>query len=141
FHYSIYNVGPFYAIEEVENICPWCIKNGKASEKYDGMFQDDQSCDKVNKEEYLDELVHRTPGYCGWQQEYWLSHCGDFCAFIGYVGWNEIKEFADELEEDIKYFGYTVEDIKKYLINDGSLQGYLFQCLKCGKKRLSIDCD
>ncbi|WP_458787851.1 CbrC family protein, partial [Vallitalea sediminicola] len=83
FHYSIYNVGPFYAIEEVENICPWCIKNGKASEKYDGMFQDDQSCDKVNKEEYLDELVHRTPGYCGWQQEYWLSHCGDFCAFIG----------------------------------------------------------
>ncbi|WP_273324215.1 CbrC family protein [Vallitalea guaymasensis] len=48
----------------------WCIKNGKASEKYDGMSQDDQSYDKVNKEEYLDELVHRTPGYCGWQQEY-----------------------------------------------------------------------
>lgn len=35
-------------------------------------------------------LLHRTPGYSGYQQKVWLSHCGDFCAFTGYVGWKEI---------------------------------------------------
>ncbi|WP_251652187.1 CbrC family protein [Paenibacillus glycanilyticus] len=32
-------IGPFYSIEDVENICPWCIADGKAAEKYDGEFQ------------------------------------------------------------------------------------------------------
>ena len=39
-------------------------------------------------DEMLKELVERTPGYHGWQQEF---DCGD-CAFIGYVGWNDIKD-------------------------------------------------
>ncbi|XPE48877.1 CbrC family protein [Shigella flexneri] len=25
----------------------------------------------------LKELVECTPGYHGWQQEFWLAHCGD----------------------------------------------------------------
>ena len=32
--------GPFYCIDEVEGICPWCIKDGSAAKKYDGEFQD-----------------------------------------------------------------------------------------------------
>lgn len=74
--------GPFYTVEDVEGICPWCIKDGSAAKKYDGTFQDDASCDDVDQEEYIDELIFRTPGYRGWQQEYWLSHCGDFCAIV-----------------------------------------------------------
>lgn len=27
------------------------------------------------------------------------------------------------------------------LVQDGSVQGYLFQCLHCGKHLLHIDCD
>ncbi len=42
----------------------------------------------------LKEFVERTPGYHGWQQEFWLAHCGDFCVFIGYVGWNDIEKYA-----------------------------------------------
>jgi uncharacterized protein CbrC (UPF0167 family) len=83
--------GPFYAEDDVEGICPWCILDGSAARKYDGEFQDVDSCEEVDKEEYIDELIHRTPGYVGWQQEYWLSHCGDFCAIVQYVGWKEIK--------------------------------------------------
>lgn len=30
--------GPFYSIEDVEAICPWCVKSGKASQKYDGQL-------------------------------------------------------------------------------------------------------
>ena len=29
----------------------------------------------VDDPEKLDELIHRTPGYSGWQQEYWRAHC------------------------------------------------------------------
>lgn len=137
--------GPFYSIEEVENICPWCIKNGNAAKKYDGEFQDPASCEEVDKSEYLDELVHRTPGYMGWQQEVWLSHCGDFCTYIGNVGWKEIEHMNDELEDDLneimKNYRLTKDDLKKFLVNNGSLQGYLFKCVVCGKYRITSDCD
>ena len=44
----------------------------EAARKYDGSFQDDFSLDDgVDDPEKLDELIHRTPGYSGWQQEYW----------------------------------------------------------------------
>ena len=82
---DVYYDGPFYSTEEVEFLCPGCIKNGKANKKLDGDFQDCASCDKVNSREKLLELCERTPGYKGWQQEYWLAHCakhGDrYCAF------------------------------------------------------------
>ncbi len=81
--------------------------DSSAAEKFAGSFQDDASIEGVEFEydeedefagikntypdEMLKELVERTPGYHGWQQELSLAHCGDFCAFIGYVGWNDIK--------------------------------------------------
>lgn len=135
--------GPFYSAYDVDDICPWCIKSGRAASKYDGEFQDSATCEDVESTEYLDELVHRTPSYIGWQQEVWLSHCGDFCAFEKYVNWKEIEDIVDELEEDLKVierdYGLTREEIKRAL--DGRLQGYLFKCVVCGKHRLTVDCD
>jgi uncharacterized protein CbrC (UPF0167 family) len=137
--------GPFFSTEDVENICPSCIKDGTAATKFNGEFQDSASCEYVDSEEFLDELVHRTPGYCGWQQEVWLSHCSDFCQIVGVVGWNEIAHFENELRDEIdritKEFNMTKDDLKKALIAGGSLQGYLFKCIKCGKMRLHVDCD
>lgn len=134
---DIYYTNPFYAVEDIEAICPLCIASGKAAKKYNGEFQDIFSCDPVDNEQFVDELVHRTPGYCGWQQEYWLAHCGDFCAFVGYVGWKEIK--AMDLEQEIEDGEYDIVEVKKYLTKGGAMSGYLFQCLKCGKHRLHID--
>ena len=135
--------GPFYCIDEVDGICPWCIKDGSAAKKYEGEFQDSYSCDTVNNEEFLTELTTRTPGYSGWQQERWLSHCGDFCALKDYVGWLEIKDLKEELEDDLKEikseYNLTQEELEKYLVNNGGVQGYLFQCLHCKKHRLTID--
>ena len=37
--------GPFYSVEDVSGICPWCIKNGNAAKKYNGSFQDSYSID------------------------------------------------------------------------------------------------
>ncbi len=135
--------GPFYCIDEVEGICPWCIKDGSAAKKYDGNFQDSASCEPVSKPEYLNELITQTPGYSGWQQEKWLSHCGDFCALENYVGWAEISSLKDELTDDLNQiktkYQLSQEDLEKHLVNNGSMQGYLFKCLHCNKHRLTID--
>lgn len=50
-----------------------------AASKFDGEFQNPESTDCVSNPDKLDELIHRTPGYCGWQQEYWIAHCDDYC--------------------------------------------------------------
>ena len=60
-------------------------------------------------------------------------------AFIGYVGWNDIKDRLDEfanLEEDCENFGIRNSDLAKCLQKGGDCQGYLFRCLHCGKLRL-----
>lgn len=40
---SVYYSGPFYCVDEVEHLCPWCIADGSAAEKFAGSFQDDGS--------------------------------------------------------------------------------------------------
>jgi len=133
--------GPFYSEEEAENICPWCISDGSAAKKYDGTFQDEGSIEDVNNENAIDEVIHCTPGYTAWQQEAWSAHCDDLCAFIGYVGSKDIKPFIEELEDDIANSGYDEDQILNDMRKDGSLVGYLFQCLHCGKHRLHVDQD
>jgi uncharacterized protein CbrC (UPF0167 family) len=36
---------------------------------------------------------------------------------------------------------FSVDDVKEYLEKEGSLVGYLFQCLHCGKYRIWVDAD
>ena len=143
---SVYYNGPFYAVENIGCLCPACIADGRAAEKFDGAFQDEYSLeDGVDDSERLDELIHRTPGYQGWQQEYWRTHCGDYCAFIGYVGYRELKRMGivDEVLADSVWsdWGEDPEELLKDLVNGGSVQGYLFRCLHCGKHLLWVDCD
>ena len=139
----IYYDGPFYAIDDINYLCPNCIASGAAAKKFDGDFQDDGCLEpKVLDAEKVDELIHRTPGYSGWQQEYWRSHCGDFCAFIGYVGAAELKALGvlDEVLDDPQW-SEEEKDLIKTSVNGGSLQCYLFKCLHCGKHMVWMDCE
>ena len=139
----IYYDGPFYAIDDINYLCPNCIASGAAAKKFDGAFQDDCCLEpKVLDAEKVDELIHRTPGYSGWQQEYWRSHCGDFCAFMGYVGAAELKALGvlDEVLDDPQW-SEEEKDLIKTSVNGGSLQCYLFKCLHCGKHMVWMDCD
>lgn len=151
----IYYTEPFYSVEDIEALCPWCIASGKAAKKFKGEFQDytsiegvavvpDSTPTKQYAKEAITELTERTPGYRGWQQEIWLGHCDDLCAFVGYVGWQEIEDKLDQfvdLDADCSDFGLKREDLPKCLRDNGSCQGYLFQCLHCGKYRLYFDFD
>lgn len=135
--------GPFFAIDDIDCLCPECIASGKAAGKFDGSFQDDYSVDEgVEDPQKLDELIHRTPGYQGWQQEYWRAHCGDFCAFLGYVGARELRALGilDEVLNDPMWDEQQKEIIQKS-VNGSSVQCYLFQCLHCGKHMVWMDVD
>ena len=137
-----YYKSPFYTASKVTYLCPECIASGKAAEKFNGEFQDSESTDEVSDPAKLDELCLRTPGYHGWQQEYWLAHCDDFCAFLGYPDWKEIEGMGivEEIEETYRedLCGLDFEDLKKHIAVNGC---YLFRCLHCGKHIVYIDFD
>lgn len=139
---EVYYESPFYTEEDITFLCPGCIASGRAAEQFGGMFQDDASVDGVTDRAKLEELIYRTPGYQGWNQEYWLAHCDDFCAFLGYVTWNDIVEMGLEekvmetYREDCNLC--SPEEAKAFLTDD--MQGYLFQCLNCKKHFLYVDC-
>lgn len=142
----------FYSVENPEYICPWCIANGKAAEKFNGEFNDYCGIEGVSPnpndsipaipKELLTEITDKTPSYTSWQQEVWLTHCNEPCTFIDYADTETIKPYLEELKEDIDAINqnYGV-NMMEYLTKDGGVVGYLFQCVKCGKHRLHIDCD
>lgn len=139
----IYYEVPFFAIDDIDYLCPKCIASGRAAKEFEGEFQDECSLDDgVDDPDKLDELIHRTPGYCGWQQEYWRAHCGDYCAFLGYVGAKELRALGvmEEVLDDPNWDDDQKEIIQD-MVNGGSVQGYLFQCLHCGKHLLWMDVD
>lgn len=142
---DIWYEGPFYSAEDVEYLCPDCIASGAAAEQFDGAFQDCESVDEVSDPDKLTELICRTPGYHGWQQEYWRAHCDDYCAFVGYVGWQDLVDMGidKEIEEDYDQalLGFALADVKECMVDGGSMQGYLFRCLHCGRHLLWVDCD
>lgn len=141
---TVWYDGPFYAIDEIKALCPACIASGKAAEEFDGQFQDGASCDAVDDEAKVKERCCRTPGYRGWQQEYWLAHCGDFCAFAGYAEFRQIAQMGlvAEIEKDCAENGqHDIDHLRQHMENDGHLQGCLFRCLTCGTHRIHADTD
>lgn len=131
-----------YCVENVENLCPLCISNGEAAKKYDATFVQGAEWNGEPDKEKDEELFCRTPGYISWQGEYWLSCCDDYCAYLGTVGTRELKamDIADEVFEEYAARN-EFEDVREYLVKDGSLCGYLFRCLHCGKYHLWVDAD
>lgn len=134
--------GPFYHYgDEHPVFCADCIASGAAAAKYGGEFQDPDSIDeRVTDESLIDELIHRTPGYRGWQQEYWPAHCEDFAAFVGYVDEDEPLDKALSVEMGEREWFPTLEEALAG-IYEGYYSGYLFRCLSCTTHVLWMDCD
>lgn len=142
--------GMFYAEENVEILCPECVSNGKAAEKFCGEFYDYWSdIPKTMPKESLHELQHKTPSYRGQQQEYVPHCCNDFCKFIDYVGWRDIQKrgltnnlvfccYNNTIIENGKKYNF-IEANKEKLRKKGDFRGYLFQCLHCNSYHLHAD--
>ena len=140
-------VGPVHAVEEVgEGLCPWCISDGTAASKFSAEFTDAAIDAPAGlPASVLDELCRRTPGYDSWQQDQWLYHCGDGCAFLGAVGRADLEAYPDALEMlrgDLP--GWEEGDVEAYidgLSATGSPTAYLFSCMHCGQHLAYSDFD
>jgi uncharacterized protein CbrC (UPF0167 family) len=140
-----------YSRKEYSNcICPWCIADGSAHGKLDVEFFDDVGIggygqwDKVSQV-VIDEIVFRTPGFSGWQQERWFTHCEDAAAFLGRMGSEELRAYGEAIEVIRNYIGLNHKDERyelfEMLRKDGSPCAYLFRCLHCGTYGGYIDFD
>src|SRR5262245_9382248 len=84
--------GPVYAQENLdESICPWCIADGRAHDKFDAAFVDEAALPDDLPEDMIEELVQRTPGYAAWQSEQWFACCDDAMRFLEPVGVMELR--------------------------------------------------
>lgn len=137
---QIFYNSPFYSQATINALCPDCVASGSAAAKFAGEFVDSGSISRDIAEERRDELCQRTPSYAGWQQEEWPDHCDDYCAFIGYTGWQELQ--TQGIADNIVWHNDRPDpEYLQYIAADGSLVGYLFRCLHCGQHVLHIDSD
>ena len=144
--------GPVYSEEEYnECICPWCISDGSAHEKLDASFTDEDGVggngdwDQVPAE-VVEAVAYRTPGFSGWQQERWWTHCGDAAQFLGRAGHKERKALGPDAVAAIREStgladGPEWKHLLANLDKEASPTAYIFRCSKCGKLGGYHDCD
>ncbi|GAA5495004.1 UPF0167 protein Rv2295 [Rubritalea halochordaticola] len=133
-----------YSSEEVEAICPWCIADGSAAEKFDGSFSDDYPLiDDGIAPEIIDVVTKRTPGFSSWQQEVWLSCCNDACEFHGDASISDVKEMTlDVFQAAFEDRSLTVDflsEFKRHYAPGGNPAIYKWICGQCGSVRYYAD--
>ena len=126
-------------------LCPWCIWDGSAHEKFDVTFADDHALERAGLDRaVIEEVTERTPGFETWQGEEWLSHCGDACAFLGDATKSDLSRFAEEKALVVGADDWDEHGIRKllaYYEPGGSPAFYRFACCHCGQILYAVDCD
>ncbi|MEO6846523.1 MAG: CbrC family protein [Chthoniobacterales bacterium] len=133
-----------YGVEDVEDLCPNCIASGLAATKFDVVFSD--ICPLIEaglKQEIIDEIELRTPGFIAWQQEEWLTCCDDVCEFHGDLQKDELLQLPPAVIEKLrKKSGINEKDwqeIASDYIPESSPAIYKFVCRHCQTIQLGLD--
>jgi uncharacterized protein CbrC (UPF0167 family) len=135
----------------IRESAPWCIADGSAHSTLQASFTDDVGIggggiwERVANE-IVDEVAHRTPGFAGWQQEQWWTHCGDAAQFIGRAGRRELEALGPDAIAAIQdnaglSDGPDWDRFFAALNRDGSPTAYIFRCGRCGRLGGYQDCD
>lgn len=130
--------GTAFSRGEMGLVCPWCIADGSAAQGFDVDFTYLNEPPGAVPDPSLDELLHRTPGFIGWQQAQWMIHCGEVAAFLGRAGWDDVQALPGAAD-CIRAEGWPEEDQLPYLHADGNMTAYLFRCLHCGTGLAYVD--
>jgi len=143
----IYTANVYSEDELTDALCPWCIADGSAFEKFDATFVDSEAFADEIPEEVLDEVTQRTPGFNAWQSEHWPVCCKDATAFLAPVGIAEIRANYREVEYEV--LNYVIHDLEisggaatrmvESLKKDSSPTAYLFRCLHCQRHHVHVD--
>ena len=140
--------GPVYSEEDLEeSICPWCIADGSAHDKFDATFVDEAALPDDLPENIIEAVAWRTAGYSAWQSEQWFSCCKDAMTFIEPVGIREIRERYRELEfsilgniiYDLHISGGAANRMLESLDRQSGPTAYVFQCSHCGTQKTFVD--
>lgn len=134
-----------YAEESLEDsICPWCIADGSAAQKFEATFSDDIPLIEAGlPDDVIEEVTTRTPGFNSWQQETWQSCCEDACEFHGDAPRAELLELqGDALAETLAACEWD-ESIWTPFVQGyqpgGNPAVYKFVCRHCGKVKYVVD--
>jgi uncharacterized protein CbrC (UPF0167 family) len=140
--------GPVYSEEELtEAICPWCIADGSAHEKFDASFIDAAVLPDELPESVALHVSERTPGFNTWQGEAWPACCDDATAFLEPLGIAEIRSQAGGLEGgvlnhiiyEMQISGTAATLLLRSLNRDRGPTAYMFRCLHCDRHHFHID--
>jgi uncharacterized protein len=144
-------VGPVYAEAEVEFVCPWCIASGSAHAELGVSFTDEDGIGGYGEwaavpAAVIGTVAHRSPGFEGWQQEQWWTHCGDAAEFLGRCGIRELEAMGPEAVAAIRESagvleGHHLNAFMCALDKDAGPSAYIFRCRHCGKLGGYSDCD
>jgi uncharacterized protein CbrC (UPF0167 family) len=113
-------VGPVFSRQEVgDEICPWCIVDGRAAALLEAGFTDvGWGLPYDVADEVTSQIAKRTPGLVGGQQEHWLYHCADGAAFLGRAGFEELRDHPDAVDMLLREndaFGWTSGQSRSYV--------------------------
>jgi uncharacterized protein CbrC (UPF0167 family) len=140
--------GTPYGERDLEVICPWCIADGTAHEKFGAEFTDRDGIGDYGSwgkvpENVADEIAYRTPGFSSWQQERWWVCCGDAALFLGPVGKTELQGHGEAIAAIRVECGLQSDDWQQYfdaLDREHGPTAYIFRCRHCGKLGGYSDC-
>jgi uncharacterized protein len=126
-------------------LCPWCIADGSASEKFNATFNDDRPLRKKGiNASIIEEITKQTPGYSSWQQDDWLTHCNDGCEFHGNASSTEILEASDETKSEWQQEYNLGKSDWDLITNEYEPNGenafYKFVCRHCQIVLVGWDC-
>ena len=126
-------------------ICPWCVADGNAHLKFDATFCDDHPLLQAGlPANVVAEVTERTPGFISWQQETWLAHCGDACAFLGDATKDALRALTPEQRSSIFDGAHSSDAEWAEFVTHYSPGGdpaiYHFRCLACGTDVFGMDC-
>jgi len=145
-------VGPVYGPATSDQLddalCPWCIAEGFAAERFGVSFTDvGWGVPEGVQASVLAELSERTPGFTGWQQDHWLYHCDDATAYVGMADYARLQAHPNALEmllHENDEFGWSTQNSEAWVESmsiDDSPTAYLFRCLHCGVDLAYADMD
>jgi uncharacterized protein CbrC (UPF0167 family) len=130
--------GPASCTEDLaEALCPWCIADGSAAERFDAEFTDVTEVRGEVPREAVARVLRRTPGFSAWQQGQWMFHCCDAAVFLGPVGAVELAAYSDAmatLRKECDDRGWPPKEREEYLAalsKSGEATAYLFRCRHC----------
>jgi hypothetical protein len=139
-------MGPVYFEgEDDPGLCPWCIADGSAAEKYNLEFVDafNGPARKEPDDEIKDEIRTRTPSYATYQDPVWLYHCDDACVYLGEAENEDLVDLTSEVEHwftDTNHLDVDQwEEIKETYEPGGDPAIYKFECRKCGATLLHME--